>query len=181
MSSARTLILGVFNGENRPMHGYEIRQTLESWGAEHWGNVAYGSIYFALSKMAAEGLLTEAGTESGRGPDRKLYELTEQGRQVFLALVREHWWRYKHPVDRMPTAIAFMDVLPREELLAALRARAAGFRRALAQYPEWTRAKLDAGAPRHSIESLRRGEAMERAELQWIEDVIEKVERGELP
>ncbi len=180
-ASARVLVLGALHRADKPMHGYEIRQELERWGAEHWASLSYGSIYHALAKMAEEGLLTEAITESSqRGPDRKLYELTEQGRQEFAAGVRDLWWRYKPAIDRMSTAIAFMDVLPTDELLAALRRRAQGFRLALDQYPEWIRLKLE-HAPAFVAESLHLGRAKDEAELAWIEGVIEKIENGELP
>ena len=29
------------------MHGYDIRRELETWNAEQWAQVAYGSIYYA--------------------------------------------------------------------------------------------------------------------------------------
>jgi DNA-binding PadR family transcriptional regulator len=162
------------------MHGYEIRQVLERWGAAHWSSLSYGSIYHALATMAAEGLLDETGSEPGRGPDRRLYALTSRGREKFMALVRDHWWRYERPSDPMFTAIAFMDMLSREELIAALRSRAAGFRNALAQYPEWIRTKLE-HAPQFVAESLRLGQAKDEAELRWVEDLIEKLEQGTLP
>jgi DNA-binding PadR family transcriptional regulator len=162
------------------MHGYEIRQTLETWGAAHWANLSYGSIYHALATMEAEGLLQETGVEPGRGPDRRLYALSEMGHQEFVALVRDLWWRYERPIDPMCTAIAFMDVLPRDELIAALRRRAAGFRHALAQYPEWTRVKLE-HAPRFVAESLRLGQVKDEAELRWIEELIQQLEKGALP
>lgn len=59
MSSMRLLILGVL-AQKKSAHGYEIRRELESWNAERWTNIAYGSIYFALKKMTDEGLLEKA-------------------------------------------------------------------------------------------------------------------------
>jgi DNA-binding PadR family transcriptional regulator len=169
---ARVLILGVFMREDRPLHGYEIRQTLEMWGADHWANIAYGSIYHALAKMSSEGLLDEAGTDSsGRGPARKLYALTAQGREEFLTMLRDHWWRYTMPVDRMSVAMTFMDFLARDEVLAALSRRAVGFRHALEEYPEWIRVKREF-AGEHVAESLRRSQMKDEAELRWLEDVI---------
>jgi len=58
VSAIRVLTLGVLNSE--PMHGYQVRQALETWHAEQWANIAYGSIYSALGKMAEEGLVEAA-------------------------------------------------------------------------------------------------------------------------
>lgn len=181
MSATRIMVMGVLSRADRPMHGYEIRQVLQEWGAEYWADLAYGSIYFSLAKMTEEGLLTAAGTDtSGKGPARKLYALTEQGRAAFLELLREYWGRYKPPVDRMSIAMTFMDFLPPEEVLNAMRARATGFRRAIEQYPELIELKR-----RHAgnavAESVRRAQVRDEAELAWLDDVIAKVEKGELP
>lgn len=181
MTGARILVLGALYRGGRPMHGYEIRHELQRWGAENWANLSYGSIYHALAKMTDEGLLSDAGTEaSDKGPERKLYELTEQGHHEFVALARDHWWRFKPAIDPMSTAIAFMDVLPKDELVLALQRRAVVFRQALAEYPEWIRVKSEF-APRFVVEALYLNKAKAEAELDWIEQAIAKVARGELP
>lgn len=178
MSAARLLILGVLRFKS-PAHGYEIRRELESWRAEHWAQIAYGSIYFALNKMAEEGLVEAVRTDQvGKRPARTLYTITEDGRAEFLRLLREYWWEYKPSIDPFQVALTFMDELPREELSRALRYRA-----------DRTRAFLDAfgprilppDAPRHIAENFRLAIAHEEAELRWIEEAIEKVERGDLP
>ena len=91
MSAIRVLILGVLSTE--PLHGYDVRRTLETWHAEQWAHVAYGSIYSALSKMADEGLVEVVGGEGGgRGAGRITYAVTDVGRQEFLRLLRDYWW-----------------------------------------------------------------------------------------
>ena len=65
MSATRLLILGALRFM-QPAHGYSIRRELESWHAEDWANIAYGSIYFALNKMADEELLAVSEDQSGR-------------------------------------------------------------------------------------------------------------------
>ena len=44
MSPIKLLILGVLMIK-KEIHGYEIRRELESWNAEKWANIAYGSIF----------------------------------------------------------------------------------------------------------------------------------------
>lgn len=181
MSATRLLILGVL--EQRPMHGYDVRRELETWHAERWANVAYGSIYFGLGQMAREGLVEIVGADApGRGPARRVYAITDRGRQELARLVHEYWWEVKPAIDPFQVALTFMDRLPRDELLAALRNRAHLMRSNL----EWLRhasdAKLSApGVPRHIEENLRRVAAQVEVDLGWIEGVLGKVERGELP
>ncbi|MCU0498706.1 MAG: PadR family transcriptional regulator [Anaerolineae bacterium] len=181
MTAIRLLILGIVIKE--PIHGYEIRRQLENWNAEQWANVAYGSIYSALSKMTQEGLLQVAQTEQiGARPARVVYEITEIGRAEFDRLLHEHWLEYKPMINPFQVAITFMNHLSRDELLKALRQRTHFLKAQLSNVDFYTDAKLsDVDTPRHIRENIRLMAAYAEAELTWIRSVIEQVERGELP
>ncbi len=74
VSTTRILVLGVLRDET--MHGYELKATLERWGAPQWAGVSSGSIYFALKKMAKEGLVEVRGAEPGdAGGEHVLYAI----------------------------------------------------------------------------------------------------------
>jgi DNA-binding PadR family transcriptional regulator len=169
---------------DKPRHGYEVRAELELWSAHWWANVAYGSIYFALRKMAAEGLLEvdSPGEPGGRGrAGRTVYAVTDHGRAEFERLLRGLWLDHRPGTDPFKVALTFMDRLPRDELLAALQHRQARLRGDVEGLDALTTLKRRGGAPRHVDEVLRLGAAQSRAELDWLTDVIAKVERGELP
>src|SRR5437763_14733037 len=122
MSSARLLILGVLL-HRQPIHGYDVRRELETWNAEQWTNIAYGSIYFALNKMAEEGLVEVINSDDkvGKRAGRTEYIITSKGKEEFERLLREHWWERKPTIDPFMVAITFMNALPHEELLEALK------------------------------------------------------------
>ncbi len=180
MSAARLLILGVLTAHS-PAHGYSIRRQLETWRAEQWAHIAYGSIYFALSKMAEEGLVEMiASDQVGKRPARTLYAVTDAGKTEFQRLLREYWWERKPVVDPFQVALSFMHRMPTDELLAAMRTRA-GVLRAMLEGLTWAPDMKALGAPRHIIENYRLVRYHMEAELRWTEEAIEKVERGELP
>jgi DNA-binding PadR family transcriptional regulator len=181
MSATRVLVLGVLL--KQPMHGYEVRRALESWNAEQWANIAYGSIYFSLAKMAEEQLVEVVSTDDrGNRPARTVYAITDQGREQFGRLLRELWWEYRPPIDPFRVALTFMNLLPRDELLAALRNRAGGLRSTLDAFPYAIEGRLrDPSAPRHLGEVLRLAAVHIETNLRWVEEAIEKVERCELP
>lgn len=181
VTPTRLTILGVLRTKGRA-HGYEVRRELESWGARDWANIAYGSIYHALSKMAEEGLLEPVDTERVNGrPARTTYAVTERGEAEFQRLLREYWWEYKPVVDPFQVALAFMDALPKEELLDSLRSRATLYRSAAERYEHSIRLKTMAGAPRHVAENLHLAAAQCEAAATWAEQAIAKVEREEIP
>ncbi len=178
MSAARLLILGVLQLKS-PAHGYEIRRELELWRAEQWAHIAYGSIYFALNKMAEEGLVETVGTDQvGNRPARRLYTITDAGEQEFQRLLRDYWWDRKPFIDPFQVALTFMNKMPREELLRALRFRRDHLRAYLNAFGP---SVLSPDMPRHIAENFRLAMAHEEVELRWTEETIEKVERGALP
>jgi DNA-binding PadR family transcriptional regulator len=181
MSATRLLILGVLRFK-QPIHGYDVRRELESWQAERWANIAYGSIYFALNKMAEEGLVEVVDThQAAKGPARTTYTLTVLGEAEFQRLLREYWWEPKTVIDPFQVALAFITELPRDELLAALRHRAAEARAKAGDLESAIRSKIGSDTPRHVTENMRLAAYHVETDARWTEEAIGKVERGELP
>ena len=182
MSATRLLILGALRFM-QPTHGYSLRRELESWRAGEWANIAYGSIYFALNKMAEEGLVAVSETDQvGKRPARTTYVITDEGEVEFQRLLREYWWEYKPITDPFMVAGSFMDQLPRDELIAALRHHAS-LARLAAEGLLNARNVVDENdyKPRHVEAVLRLAVARIQAEISWSEEMIAMVERGELP
>jgi DNA-binding PadR family transcriptional regulator len=46
---------------NRPLHGYELKHIVEQHMGD-WTNIAFGSIFFALGKLAEEGYIEQVAT-----------------------------------------------------------------------------------------------------------------------
>jgi DNA-binding PadR family transcriptional regulator len=186
LSTSRLLILGVLK-RYQPIHGYDVRRELELWNAEEWANVAYGSIYFALNKMAEEGLVEalesqDADNDKGKRNPKTRYRITERGEREFERLLREYWWERKSAIDPFQVAITFMDFMPREELLKALRWRADFLRAHLPNMRWMIEQKMSSeGVPKHIASQLELGIMYGETTLKWLDAVIEKVERGELP
>ena len=66
--STRLVILASLR--DQPLHGYEIKQIIEEHMGD-WTNIAFGSIYFALGKLAEEGMIEKIATEKeGNRPSR---------------------------------------------------------------------------------------------------------------
>ncbi|MFD0693938.1 PadR family transcriptional regulator [Paenibacillus sp. GCM10027628] len=82
MSSIRYAILTLLARE--PLSGYDIKQQMNSRIGPFW-KVGSNQVYPELSKMEAEGLVRLQGVEQHTyRPARKLYEITEEGRQDLI-------------------------------------------------------------------------------------------------
>lgn len=64
--------------EAGPRHGYDLKRTYD----ERFGQdrpLHYGQVYSTLSRLLKNGLVEVTGVESGDGPDRKRYTITDAG------------------------------------------------------------------------------------------------------
>jgi DNA-binding PadR family transcriptional regulator len=117
--TTRLVVLGLL--AKRPYHGYEIRKWLEQRRTDLWADVLPGSIYHALKKMTQEGFVRLSSTEQSGLRVRAIYAITPQGRKEFLRLLREAW---RTPPRSIPaginTALAFLNELPKQEVLEAV-------------------------------------------------------------
>ena len=78
----KTVCLGMLT--SGPATGYDLKKFFES-SFGHFFPAGYGSIYPALSALAEQGLVQcEEIAQEGK-PDRKLYSITESGKQTLAA------------------------------------------------------------------------------------------------
>jgi DNA-binding PadR family transcriptional regulator len=180
MSVTRLLVLGAVR-IFQPTHGYFVRRELASWQVAEWAHLNPGSIYNALRALTKDGLLVEENPEQSTSGARTEYRLTVDGEQEFIRLVREGLWEL-HPYEPgwLLAGMSFWGALSREEVLAALEARAAlitarisGTAFASAGVPA-----TDAGTPAHVVEMFRIHEAHLAAELEWVRAVSTRIRDG---
>ena len=179
VSATRMMILGAVR-MMQPVHGYDVRRELLSWGADRYANVQPGSIYHGLRKLAEEEMLREVGTDQvGGRPARTSYEITAKGEDEFETLLRSLWWNVNLPTDPFFAALSFLPSLPREEASAALRNRAA----VLQATVEGMRASLDSRwiselKPVHVGWMFELSIARMEGEIAWCERIAELIDSG---
>lgn len=80
MSSIRLFILGSLE-QHGPMHGHQLRLLAEEEHVDTWTDISVGSLYGAIKRLAAEGLIEEVRTErEGAYPPRQVWGITQAGR-----------------------------------------------------------------------------------------------------
>lgn len=81
-------------------HGYELKRSIEDMTGRRI-SVDSGGLYRILRKLEADGFVCSAWADGESGPQRRCYELTEQGR----TLARE-WADYLHYRARLAGSLA---------------------------------------------------------------------------
>lgn len=176
--TVRLVILGLLR--ERPLYGYEIKQIIEEHMSD-WTSIAFGSIYFALDKLAEEKFVEKVEVEQkGKRPSRSVYQITDAGREEFLRLLRESWQQFEREYYPLDICLFFLDSLPITEVTNYLKTRKEALRLAL-EYVQGHRKEqlafpevppLAAAIFDHTIVHTQ-------AELQWVTDLLKKLEKDE--
>jgi DNA-binding PadR family transcriptional regulator len=89
MNPTRLFVLGAL-AKRGPMYGHQLRRGARLDRAGLWSDVRPGSLYGALHRLAAGGLIEALRTEQdGRLPARTVYAITGEGRSELTALRAE--------------------------------------------------------------------------------------------
>lgn len=82
----KTLCLGLLSLDEAC--GYDLKKNFEAL-FKHFFAAGYGSIYPALADLAEAGLVSYREVPQNTRPARKVYEITESGREHFQAILDE--------------------------------------------------------------------------------------------
>ncbi len=72
----------------KSMTGYDLKKAF-SMSFSFFSGLSYGSIYPALKKMEGQGLISKQLEIQDGAPNRKVYTITEVGREYFLESLKE--------------------------------------------------------------------------------------------
>jgi DNA-binding PadR family transcriptional regulator len=167
-SKVDVVVLGLLAEE--PLYGYRILERYRSQSIAYWTEVGRASVYQALRRMEAEGLIAGRAEEGTGGPDRRVFRITRAGRDTLRSRLAE-LASGSAPYDTdAGLSLGFVHLLSAAEARSALEAREVGLRDLLeAIRAERARSSADSGAGRVAADAmLDRQEALARAELAWL-------------
>jgi DNA-binding PadR family transcriptional regulator len=176
------LSLSVLNLLNeRAMHPYEMQQLMRERGHDFVIKLKGGSLYNTIERLIAAGLI-EAGETSreGRRPERTVYALTAAGRHELIQWMRELLARPIHEYPWFGAVLAFLAALPPDDVRNLLEFRRLALEAEVAAGESMIRSVANLGLPRlFGIES-EYALAMRRAEMVWVNGLIEEIRSGTL-
>jgi DNA-binding PadR family transcriptional regulator len=166
----------------RAMHPYEMQQVIRDRGTDHSIKVRAGSLYHTVERLLRLDLIEPVQTgRAGNRPERTVYAITETGRDEYLANLRD---LVRYPEEEFPVfgaAMEMLHTLRRAEVLRLLIQRCTALEAMLAGYEQVAASLTKRGLPRLAIVELEYAVAMHRAELGWINQLIDDIQSGELP
>jgi DNA-binding PadR family transcriptional regulator len=166
MSIPRTL-LGLL--EDQPSYGYTLKHRYDELFARTKA-LAFGQVYSTLSRLERDGFATVVGVESGEGPERRRYAITDDG-----VVELDTWIHTPEPATSFAQSVLFVKTTlallsgrrPRDVLDSQRTVH-------LARMRELTRSRPEADdvgrlAVDYEIAHLD-------ADLRWIEETARRLE-----
>jgi PadR family transcriptional regulator AphA len=177
-------ILGFLN--YRPFSGYDLKKAF-AISVQHFWPADQSQIYRTLSRLTEQGWAEIELVEQQERPDRKVYHITEAGRQEL-----HNWLQTPLPLEKNRYAplikVFFAGQLDDEQILEILERQADQVRALLAQYGDVPEASAPynkmVGSEREAffwMLTLDMGIKTAKAQLAWLEEVIEKIRNREHP
>jgi DNA-binding PadR family transcriptional regulator len=185
-------VLGLL--KERSMHGYELRKQLGAMLGPFY-QVSWGSLYPTLRRLAKAGAVemetqqaprktkptrvstrrtsktTKASGALGPGRRKNTYRITQQGEEMFTAMLEET--AAAVDAEHFTLKLAFFRYLQPETRLALLERRRAYLLEKLAQFKtnlREYRERIDS----YSLSLQRHGMAATESDIAWIEELISR-------
>jgi PadR family transcriptional regulator AphA len=166
----RYFVLGLL--AQRPMSGYDIKRCFESFG---WliHSPSFGSLYPALHALQEDECLTMQVVEGESGLARKVYSITEVGRQALQKWIDESM-EDDTSLKTFLMHLMVADNLSREDLLAHLeqrRSQLANYQTALEEIGKESGNRGDLGERL----ALDYGRVLAAAETVWLDRKLDQL------
>lgn len=164
-----------------PLHPYGIQRLLKLWGKDEVVNVGNrANLYKTIKRLHEAELIAVRQTERDQlYPERTVYELTDEGRLVGLEWLNNMLSTPRNEFPEFPAALSFAMVLGPEGVRAALERRAERLRESLTGLED-SMEKQAGNLPRVVLIEDEFRRSMTRAELKWVDGVIEDLGSGAL-
>ena len=166
----------------RPMHPYEISQTLRQRGKDQSIKLNYGALYGVVESLAKAGLIEPRETvREGKRPERTVYAITEAGAQEHDEWLEDLIANPVRDYHSLEAGLALMAGLAPDRVVRALEERTVKLRVELASVDESLRIAEEMRLPEiFSMEADLR-QALLRAELDFVTALAQRMRAGILP
>ncbi|KUJ69594.1 transcriptional regulator [Streptomyces albus subsp. albus] len=165
----------------QPSHPYQMLSELRKRSDNHAAAITRGTLYNTVAAMVDAGWVAEQGQQrSGNRPERTVYALTQPGREELIRRLDSQIRNPEREFSLFLGAVSYLGALGASGAVEALTERAERLRERTAADQERLAEALAAGVPRLHVIEAEYALSLARAELAWIDSVIEEIHAGTL-
>lgn len=175
MTNAELAILSLV--AEKPRHGYDIEQVIESRGMREWTEIGFSSIYYLLKKLEKSGLIeSQLQSPEGKGPARKVYHVTPKGREAQMEGTIQALSHPQGGSNAFLLGLSNFPIVPQDQVIQALQTYVRQLEDRLAHM--LGRAEAQRPLPPFVDAMFDYSEVMIAAELNWMKKFLNEVEAG---
>jgi len=165
----------------KPMHPYEVAQTLRNRAKQESVRLNYGSLYAVVESLEKKGFIKATGTvQEGKRPQRTIYEITDEGSVEMTDWLTELLATPTKEYPAFMAGLSFVAALDPDDALDALRHRAEALAIKLNAHRATRQAVREAGLPRLFELEGEFEEGQIAAELAFVKKLSEEMADGTL-
>lgn len=179
ISDIEAAILGLLYEE--PQYGYQLEKTIEGWGMRNWTQIGFSSIYYVLKKLEKKKLV-ESKLETVEGkPSRKVFTITELGRETMKDKVRNLLSWNKKLISPFDLGVAYLNYLQPKEVIECLENYMESASGRIKFLESSVKMQEELNSPYYVVALFSRPLALLKTEMDWVEQFIKKIKEEENP
>ena len=179
MRTLKHAILGVINRE--AMTGYDLMKVFNLELVNFW-YAKHSQIYPELKKLTDEGLITYETVLQGEKLEKKLYSITEAGKEAFLRWLSKQDLLEPTPKDIFRLKVYFIESMTKEDILKQFhyqldlrKEKLEKLETTMTQHP-YARIISDVISPMYGDYIVLKGAIMrERTYIDWLLECIKEI------
>ena len=161
------IILGILlSGKT---HGYRLNEYV-THVMDLYTDIKKSTVYYTLGKLEKDGYVEHEIEREGKRPERRVYQITKEGKSYFLQLLRDNLGEFTRTYFNDDIGIAFMDQLSTSEVRELLVKKRGIIQSDLKQFKEVP----DHGGNWHYV--ISHNIAHLEADLTWINSILRVIE-----
>lgn len=125
-------------------HGYEIQKFIQTNHMDKWTKIQSGSIYYALNKLEKEGLIVLVEEIGSGSKARKIYKITDNGRDKLKELVKNEIASELFPSGSDKFIIyPLLNALDKQNIISLVNDHISGLRDKITYFKKWQKIKVN--------------------------------------
>ena len=172
-------VLGLLSFGERS--GYDLKGLADYSIANFFWSPARSQIYAELRRLTSLGFVTETEVRQERRPDKRIYRLTSEGQRAL-----SEWLEIPEVEPDVFKSTFLLKIFlgrltPTETIVAQVEERRRQIEERLVQFEEKEETLRDREALAFAYLTLKSGIAANRAQLTWIQEVLEELKERDSP
>jgi len=161
----------------KPTHGYEIQKFIQLAGIERWTRIQSGSIYYALTKLEKNGFIKVLREERTGSRVRKIYMITESGKEELSRRFREELGKPLASIGSMKFFVGpMLNSLKPEDIRGIVNKHLQELRKEKETWENWYQAKVNEKTTQLTNLSFLMTIDNLKYQILWHEELLEHLE-----